>query len=84
MKFLIKNPKIEPPKVEKNNTPIEFPLLNIKNKKHNEKIRQNPAANPSIPSNQFIEFVMETIHIPENIELKKGESIMLISPKYGK
>ena len=45
-----------------------------------DKIKQNPAANPSIPSNQFIEFVMETIHIPENIELKKGGSNILISP----
>ena len=45
---------------------------------------QNPAANPSIPSNQFIEFVIDTIHIAANRPLTKGERIRLISPKYGK
>ena len=67
-----------------NKTPSKFPLLNIKTKRPADKIKQNPAANPSIPSNQFIELVMETIHIPENIELKKGGSSILISPKYGR
>ena len=48
------------------------------------KIKQKPDANPSIPSNQLIEFVTETIHTAENNHLNKGESIRLVSPKYGK
>ena len=58
--------------------------MNIIDKKPSDKIKQKPDDNPSIPSIQFIALVMDTIHIAENKQLTRGESITLISPKYGK
>ena len=75
---------MDPPKDEKNTIPNKLLLMNIMDKKPSDKIKQKPDDNPSIPSIQFIALVMETIHIAENKQLTKGESITLISPKNGK
>ena len=75
---------MDPPKDEKNKIPKKLPLMNVIDKKPIDIIKQKPDAKPSIPSIQFIALVIDTIHIAENKQLTKGESITLISPKYGK
>ena len=69
-----------------NNSSLKFHLILdiIKDKKPKVKINENPAAKPSIPSNQLIALTNETIQNAANTLLIKVGRITWISPKKGK